>query len=191
MHYENSRGFSMTRHLVPFAALVLGLAGCAGTGKSPAPPPTHQVAAAPAAAPATPAVAPAAPVKHAEAMPPGRTHGMPSVSAVPNPEWYGTRYGRARAVGEALRRDHVMVWDQQDGAYGYYIGGELYAHYQPFTHVLAIRTDTKDETETECRWDGDDRLSVTPAGKEDLCRQLLDQLAQHISRTGGLPITGS
>jgi len=181
----------MTRHLVPVATLVLGLAGCAGTGKSPAPPPVPQAAAAPAAVPAAPAVAPAAPVKHAEAMPPGRTHGMPSASAVPDPEWYGTRYGRARAVGEALRRDHVMVWDQQDGAYGYYIGGELYAHYQPFTHVLAIRTDTKDETETECRWDGDDRLTVTPAGKKDLCGQLLDQLAQHISRTSGLPITGS
>lgn len=181
----------MTRHLVPVATLVLGLAGCAGTGKSSAPPPAPQVAAAPAAAPATPAVAPAAPVKRAEAMPPGRTHGMPSVSAEPDPEWYVTRYGRARAVGEALRRAHLMVWDQQDGAYGYYIGGELYAHYQPFTHVLAIRTDTKDETETECRWDGDDQLSVTPSGKEELCRQLLDQLAQHISRTSGLSITGS
>lgn len=172
----------ITRSLSSLAAVLVALTGCASAHKTP---PAAQATqpTAPSAAATPPSPLP----KRAESMPPGRTHGMPYTSAVPDPAWYAQRFNRARGVGEAMRRDHVTQWDKDAMAYTYYVGGVLYAHYQPYQHNLSIRTDNGGEAETTCEWDANGTLTMTPAGNQDICKQLLGELDQHIARTGHFP----
>lgn len=167
-----------SRRLVPLLA-ILGLAGCAAPDKAS----ITQTASA--------AASPTAPTQRAEPMPAGRTHGLPSVSATPAPAWYAERYSRARGVGEALRRNHVSIWDHAHNAYGYYVGGEFYARYQPWEHSLEIRSDAADAAEPHCRWDAAGTLSASPAGAEDTCLTLLDELDRRLANTGAFPPVGA
>lgn len=172
------------RHLAFLAAALVTLTGCAGMGKPKAlaqastpaantqPPPTHVVT-----------------TVRAESIPPGRTHGMPSVSASPSPQWYAERFGRARGIGEAIRRNHVTVWDKDTNGYGYYVGGTLYARYVPFEHRLQIHSVGQDP-EIHCLWNAASQLAATPADGEAACNQLLDELDAHVARTGDFPAVG-
>lgn len=172
------------RNFVPLAILLATLSGCASSSK----PPALAQATTPAAVTA-PAPTPVA-VSAAEAMPPGRTHGMPATSRFPQPQWYADRYYLARGVGEAIRLNHMTQWDKEAKAYSYYIGGVLFAHYQPFDHNLEIRSDEQ-SPEISCRWNENGGLAATPAGSEDVCGQLLDELNRHVARTGKYPAIGS
>lgn len=169
----------LTRYLAPLAIALVVLSGCASSHKLP--PASQGFLPAPTAPPPT----------RAEAMPPGRTHGMPYTSAVPDPAWYAERFNRARGVGEAMSRDHVTQWDKESMAYTYYVGGVLYAHYQPYEHRLSIRTDGLGDPETTCEWDAEGALATTPAGGEETCRQLLDELDRHVAVTGHFPPIGA
>ncbi|MEK7322691.1 MAG: hypothetical protein AABZ84_06395 [Pseudomonadota bacterium] len=128
----------------------------------------------------------------AEATPSGFTHGMPPSNQGPAPAWFAQRYNRARGVGEAMRRDHVTQWNKETGSYVYYVGGVLYAEYQPLRHALQIRSDLRGDTaDTLCRWTEDGKLAIEPAGGEEICGQLLDELDKRIARTGQFPAIGS
>lgn len=166
----------LTRPIAPFAAVLVVLTGCASSNKLP---PAAQGASTTSAAPAS--------FAWAESMPPGRTHGMPYTSAAPEPAWYAQRFSPARGVGETLRRNHIAQWDKDALAYTYYIGGLLYAHYQPYEQVLSIRTDHGGDAETTCAWDVKGVLTVTPSGGEEVCGQLFDELDRHLARTGHFP----
>jgi len=170
--------FGLTRYLAPLAVVLVVLSGCASSHKLP---PASQGFL------PTPTTPPTPPPTRAEPMPPGRTHGMPSISAVPDPAWYAERFNRARGVGEAMSRDHVTQWDKESMAYSYYVGGVLYAHYQPYEHRLSIRTDNLGDPETVCEWDAEGALATTPAGGEETCRQLLGALDRHVAVTGHFP----
>ena len=165
----------LTRDIASFAAVLVVLTGCASSNKLP---PAAQGATNTPVAPASSA--------WAESMPPGRTHGMPYTSAAPDPAWYAQRFSPARGVGESLRRNHLTQWDEDALGYTYYVGGLLYAHYQPYEHLLSIRTDHGD-TDTTCAWDAKGVLTVTPNGDEQACRQLFNELDQHLARTGLFP----
>lgn len=127
----------------------------------------------------------------AQAIKPGFTHGMPASNPGPAPAWFAQRFNRARGVGEAMRRDSFSLWDHETNSYAYYVGGVLYAEYQPLQHVLQIRGDPRDDTTAHCRWGEDGALSAEPAGAEESCRQLLDELERRIARTGKFPVIGS
>ena len=120
----------------------------------------------------------------------GYTHGMPPSSQGPSPTWYAQRINRPRGIGEAVKQNHLSMWDRDTGTFVYYIGGELYAQYHPWEHYLQIRTDNKDETNTVCRWAENGTLTVSrdqvpaPAGEEETCKQLLDQLEKHVAPSG-------
>ncbi len=127
----------------------------------------------------------------AEAIKSGFTHGMPASNPGPAPAWFAQRFNRARGIGEAMRRNQFSLWDKETSSYTYYVGGVLYAEYQPLQHLLQIRVDPRDGTSADCRWNEAGNLSVTPAGAEDTCQQLLNELDQHIARTGKFPAIGS
>ena len=165
----------LTRDIASFAAVLVVLTGCASSNKLP---PAAQGATNTPVAPASSA--------WAESMPPGRTHGMPYASAAPDPAWYAQRFSPARGLGETLSRNHITQWDKDALAYTYYIGGLLYAHYQPYDQVLSIRTYHGD-AETTCAWDAKGVLTVTPSGGEEVCAQLFDKLDRHLARTGRFP----
>ncbi len=127
----------------------------------------------------------------AEAIQPGFTHGMPASNQGPAPAWFAQRYNRARGVGEAMRRGHVTQWNKESGSYMYYVGGVLYAEYQSLQHALLIRSDLGGETaETVCRWTADGKLTIEPAGAEETCQQMLDELDRRVARTGQFPAIG-
>src|SRR3569623_2052847 len=171
-------GFGLTRYLAPLAGVRVVLSGCASSHKLPPASQGFQP---------TPTTPPTPPPTRAEPMPPGRTHGMPSISAVPDPAWYAERFNRARGVGEAMSRDHVTQWDKESMAYSYYVGGVLYAHYQPYEHRLSIRTDNLGDPEPVSEWDADGALATPTAGREEPCRQLLGALDRHVAVTGHFP----
>ncbi len=128
----------------------------------------------------------------AEATPSGFTHGMPPSNQGPAPAWFAQRYNRARGVGEAMRRGHVTQWNKETGSYVYYVGGVLYAEYQPLQHALQIRSDLRGDTaDTLCRWTEDGKLVIEAAGNEETCQQLLDELDKRVARTGQFPPVGS
>src|SRR3569833_314669 len=170
--------FGLTRYLAPLAVVLVVLSGCASSHKLP---PASQGFL------PTPTTPPTPPPTRADPMPPGRTHGMPSISAVPAPAWYAERFTRARGVGEAMSRDHVTQWDKESMAYSYYVGGVLYAHYQPYEHRLSIRTDNLGAPASVCEWDAAGALATPPARGEETCRQLLGALDRHVAVTGHFP----
>lgn len=116
------------------------------------------------------------------------SNGMPPSAEGPSPEWYAQRFSRSRGIGEAIKQNPRSLWDRDRGTFVYYMGGTLAAYYHPWDHYLEIRTEKKDGNNTVCHWAQDGTLTVgaadrnpAPAGSEEACRQLLDELAKHVA----------
>ena len=116
------------------------------------------------------------------------SNGFPPSSEGPSPEWYAKRFSRARGIGEAIKQHRRSLWDRDSGTWVYYMGSVLAAHYHPWDHYLEIVTQKKGENNTVCHWTQNGTLTISttdksppPAGSEDTCKQLLDELARHVA----------
>ncbi len=121
--------------------------------------------------------------------PDGVQHGMAPSSTGPTPEWYAQKFGLARGVGEALRRDKLALWNQEQGTYTYTIRGQLYAQFHPWEHYLKIRPDndnSQNNVVKECQWSAKGLLNNTLPEEINpevaaFCNALIEQLALELN----------
>jgi len=113
----------------------------------------------------------------------GVEHGMAPSSTGPTPDWYVQEYGLPRGVGEALRRDRLALWDQENGTYTYTVRGKIHAQFHPWEHFLKIKPDNSlKNVARECQWSATGLLNNTLPDEVNPkvsthCNALINQLA--------------
>lgn len=91
------------------------------------------------------------------------------------------------ALSQHLKANQRVVYSSATGKYGYFVGGELNAEYDPLSRLLNVTSLAGNEA-IVCKYSPDGALFVDPQGAADAatqvsrCNNLVLRLRQHLNR---------
>lgn len=91
------------------------------------------------------------------------------------------------ALSQQLKASRRVVYSSATGKYGYFVGGELNAEYDPLSRLLDVTSLAGNEA-IVCKYSPDGALFVDPQGAADAatqvsrCNNLVLRLQQHLNR---------
>ena len=91
------------------------------------------------------------------------------------------------ALSEQMKASRRVVYSSAAGKYGYFVGGELNAEYDPLSRLLDVTSLAGNES-IVCKYSPDGALFVDPQGAADAatqvkqCNSLVLRLQQHLNR---------
>ncbi len=91
------------------------------------------------------------------------------------------------ALSQQLKASQRVVYSSATGKYGYFVGGELNAEYDPLSRLLDVTSLAGNEA-IVCKYSPDGALFVDPQGAADAatqvsrCNNLVLRLQRHLNR---------